>query len=116
MSFNRLKYDTCTLVQEQQNNVTTLSYLLSPMPFEHGNKCRHEFGLVGGTAVSHVEGNLVDLESDLRGQTRTHSRCAASRYQPGCAQETTQHLPTCQMIPYRKIPAPPAMNIQRCSK
>ena len=30
--------------------------------FENCNKCRIEFGVVGGTNVSHVNGNLVDLE------------------------------------------------------
>lgn len=118
MSFNRLKYDTCSLVQENKTNVSTLGYLLSPLPFEHGNKCRHEFGLVGGTAVSHIQGNLVDMESDLRGQTRAASRCAAARFQPAKnfePEQPTQHLGACQMIPYKKIPAPPAMKISRCT-
>jgi hypothetical protein len=25
------------------------------------DKCRHQLGFIGGTAVSHIQGNLVDL-------------------------------------------------------
>ena len=40
------------------------------------------FGLVGGTNVSHIKGNLVDLENDLRGQTRSNTKCPARKYAP----------------------------------
>ena len=33
---------------------------------------RIELGKVKGTAVSHIKGNLVDLESDLKGTTRKY--------------------------------------------
>ena len=62
MSFNRTTYDNCSYKQELQNNVSTLSYLLSPYRYEHENKCRHQLGFVGGTVVSHIQGNLVDLD------------------------------------------------------
>ena len=75
MSFNRTTYDNCSYKQELQNNVSTLSYLLSPYRYEHENKCRHQLGFVGGTVVSHIQGNLVDLDSELRGQTRIISKC-----------------------------------------
>ena len=32
-----------------------------------------DLGVIGGTAVSHIRGNLVDLETDLRGTTRKAS-------------------------------------------
>ena len=53
--------------------------------FENCQKCRHEFGLLGGTAVSHIKGNLVDLENDLRGQTRLLSHCPDKNYKPKCS-------------------------------
>ena len=42
-----------------------------------------ELGIVGGTGVSQIKGNLVDLENDLRGQTRSASQCP-STYQLSC--------------------------------
>ena len=129
MSFNRLKYDTCTYKQELKRDVTTLDYLLSTFPFENCNKCRHEFGLVGGTNVSHTSGNMVDVESELRGQTRVQSRCPCNKYQGPDDRgmivnhqtaplpiDATAHLPSCQMISYRAIPLPPKMNVDRCAR
>ena len=40
-----------------------------------------ELGIVGGTAVSQIKGNLADLENDLRGQTRSASQCPSKHYQ-----------------------------------
>ena len=56
--------------------------MLYPGRYENCSKCRHEFGLLGGTAVSHIKGNLVDLENDLRGQTRQNTKCPTLKYAP----------------------------------
>jgi hypothetical protein len=125
MSFNRSKYDTCSYKQNLQENVSTLSYILSPMFHEHKNKCRHQLGFIGGTSVSHIKGNLVDLDSELRGQTRYISKCGNNQYVPtgdGIIQNdktppintTALHLPACQSIMYRSIPLPPKMNYNNC--
>jgi hypothetical protein len=125
MSFNRTKYDTCTYKQNLQGNVNTLSYIMSPMYFEHKDKCRHQLGLIGGTTVSHIKGNLVDLDSELRGQTRYISRCGGNMYVPtddGIIKNdktppidtTMLHLPSCQTIMYRGVPLPPKMNFNHC--
>ena len=125
MSFNRTKYDNCSYKQNLQNNVSTLSYILSPMNFERKDKCRHQLGFMGGTAVSHIQGNLVDLDSELKGQTRYLSKCGGNLYVPtddGIIQNdktppidtSLLHLPSCQSIMYRSIPLPPKMNYNHC--
>ncbi len=125
MSFNRTTYDTCSYKQQLWGNVSTLSYVLSPIKFENKNKCRHELGLVAGTNVSHIEGNLVDLESELRGQTRYLSKCDNNKYIPSDdgfitndktkpIDKSLKHLPKCQMIMYRSIPLPPKINYYKC--
>ncbi len=125
MSFNRTTYDNCSYKQELHNNVSTLSYLLSPYRYEHENKCRHQLGFVGGTVVSHIQGNLVDLDSELRGQTRIISKCNTNQYVPthdGIIKNdktqpidtTIMHLPACQSIMYREVPMPPKINYQKC--
>jgi hypothetical protein len=128
MSFNHLSDDSCTYTRGLKENVGILSYILSPHRFENENKCRHELGLVAGTAVSHVRGNLVDLESELRGQTRYLTKCAARAARPledgvpitndKTAPIDTKmvHLRPCQMISYKSVPMPPSMEVFRCSR
>ena len=62
MSSNRLIYDSCAYKHDLVQSVGPLEYMLNPIKFENANKCRMELGLIGGSAVSHVKGNLVDLE------------------------------------------------------
>ena len=141
MSFNRLIYDNCAYEHQLHENVGTLAYVLDPSKFEHGKKCRMELGLIGGSNVSNIKGNLVDLESDLRGTTRIQSKCPELKYQNPCPTKnindcqpkqikimaspsngarvidtTLQHLPSCQMINYNPIPNPPTINLNRCPK
>ncbi len=85
MSFNRLKYDACSYDKKVQESVSPLKYLMNPMRNEACNKCRPEFGIVGGTNVSISSKNLVDVENDLRGQTRMNSNCPSMKYQPVCS-------------------------------
>ena len=84
MSSNRLIYDTCAYKKSLDQSVGPLSYLLNPIKYENCSKCRMELGIVGGTDVSQIKGNLVDLENDLRGATRTASLCPSNHYQPSC--------------------------------
>ena len=126
MSFNHIKYDSCTYMKDLKENVSILSYVLSPFRFEHQDKCRHKLGLVGGTAVSHVEGNMVDLESELRGQTRYMSWCTHNQPTPleegdiiyndktAPIDTSKKHLPACQMISYKEVPLPPSVDYGRC--
>lgn len=127
MSFNHLSSDTCTYSRRLNENMSVLSYLLSPYRYEHLNKCRHELGLVGGTAVSHVNGNMVDLESDLRGQTRYLSKCVKHQHAPikegdsiknaktEPIDTSKKHLPGCQMISYKQVPLPKQVDYRKCS-
>ena len=122
MSFNHLSDDHCTYARHLKESVSTLDYIMSPFRFEHKDKCRHTLGLVGGSAVSHVKGDLVDLESDLRGQTRFSTKCADRQHKPDVAgrsivndktapiDTTLVHLPACQMISYKSVPMPPPMS------
>ncbi len=139
MSSNRLIYDTCAYKHTLSQSVGPLAYVLDPSKYEHCHKCRIELGVVGGTAVSHIKGNLVDLETDLRGQTRLASKCPELKYQMPCPVKGTnncqpqsivirgnpsnqgrvintglQHLPACQMFRYKPVPLPPPVNYYKC--
>ena len=125
MSYNRLIYDECAYRKTLDESVGPLGYILNPMKYENCQKCRHEFGLVGGTAVSNIKGNLVDLENDLRNQTRSASLCSSKKYAPSNSNfiqlengqkidTSLQHLQPCQMIRYHPIPLPPVQNYNSC--
>jgi hypothetical protein len=105
---------------------------MDPIKYERPEKCRMELGIVGGTAVSHVSGNMIDLENDLRGANRPVSSCPMYDHLPGNGQviqrheqykpvihepidTTMKHLPSCQMISYGSVPNIPFPNNYSCN-
>jgi hypothetical protein len=133
MSSNRLIYDDCAYKKSLQQSTDPLEYALYTGKFENTAKCRIELGNVGGNGVSLFNGNLVDLESDLRGQTRRTSLCPCSKYSPNCTnpncknskngipceeqncQVPLKHQPSCQMIRYPKVPMPAKPMDTKCN-
>jgi len=75
MSFNRLKYDTCSYKSALSQSIGHLDHIFDTSRFEHKNKCFQEKGMIGGPSASHIKGNIVDLESDLIGITRPSTLC-----------------------------------------
>lgn len=129
---NRTMYDACSQEQQVRQSVSPLSFQLDPVKFNHCQKCRPELGIVGGTAVSHVSGNLVDLENDLRGQNRPLTHCSGYKYMPTHEQgwvqgkeyikpvchprvsTRTRHLAPCNLTTYPEVPAEPEMDLFSC--
>lgn len=68
----------------QDPDVIAGGYTVIPTKFYHPNASRNALGLVGGNEVSLPSGNLVDVESELRGITRDLSKAPAKKYQPSC--------------------------------
>lgn len=129
---NRLIYDSCAYNAELAQSTAPLSYILDPIRYENCNKCRNELGLVGGPAVSHITGNLVDLENDLRGQNRPNTKCAAYKYIPPTGNTlqgkeyikpvthpvidtSARHLRPCQLMSFAEVPQPPPLDLYKCS-
>jgi len=126
-------------VRDQQS-ADAYSYVLIPEKWSNPNKCRNALGMVGGSEVSHVKGNIVDLESDLFGITRVQSKCNAKQYVPSCplggancpdypneisfqdkttgevrkVETTPAHLPTCQTWSYPGTPVPRPYGQETC--
>lgn len=133
MSFNRLSYDDCSYNAELSKSVSYLSYMLDPIRYENCSKCRPESGVVGGTAVSHVKGNMVDLENNLFGIDRPNTHCPSFKYipqsdgkvqgkeyiKPVChppVNTEMMHLRPCQLHNTLSTPQPPPMNLYTCPK
>ena len=103
-----------------------------PLKYESCSKCRVELGVVGGNNVSIIRGNLVDLENDLRGQTRPLTQpkqCSTKLYKPqpksyikynnryGSKTIDTRkkHLPACNMIAYKPTIVSSGLKLETCS-
>ena len=139
MAFTRLLYDQCAHRYDIAASTGVLSHVIDPNRFNNNSKCRIEFGLVGGTAVSNITGNLVDLESDLRGITRLNSKCPTYKYQNPCPNgdmntcapqkiiirdspktmgrtisTVPKHLKSCQLANYNPIPLPVPYSYSQC--
>jgi hypothetical protein len=116
MSSNRLSYDACAYQKSLQESTSPLEYMLYSGKYENCAKCRIEFGVVGGTSASLFSGNLVDLESDLRGQTRQASMCDRNMYAPNQQNNNKLvHQPSCQMQYYPKVDIPPPVKPSGCN-
>lgn len=103
MSSNRLSYDACAYKTELKQSTDPLEYMMYQGKYNNDFKCRVEFGLVGGNGVSVYSGNLVDLESDLRGQTRLASDCPEKMFKPLYDKELSKKLvnqPSCKLDYY----------------
>ena len=129
MSSNRLIYDTCAYKKTLVESTGPFAYSMYPGKYDNCAKCRIELGSVGGNGVSIFSGNLVDLESDLRGQNRPASLCPQTRYQPQCNSPNNQcdglpcnpadqyplvNQPSCQMVRYPPVPMPPQFEPVGC--
>jgi hypothetical protein len=91
---------------------------------------RHILGLVGGNEVSLIKGNMVDLESDLRGINIPNTFCPWKQYQPPPKKQSEivrnnvktdlkidvrpEHLPAYQMFGYPGVYAPEPMKRVAC--
>jgi len=91
---------------------------------------RHILGLVGGNEVSVPEGNMVDVETDLKGLMIPNTFCPWKQYQPPKPNATeivrnnvkTQitintapmHLPAYQMWAYPGMPTPRPIQNEVC--
>ena len=93
---------------------------------------RHVLGLFGGNEVSLIKGNMVDLESDLRGINIPNTFCPWKQYQPPQPSEKhivrdnqktkltidieKAHMPTYQMWAYPAVIAPTPIKNEVCVK
>jgi hypothetical protein len=131
MSSNRLIYDSCAYKKTLDESVGPFSYSMYPGKYENCAKCRIELGQVGGNGVSIYSGNLVDLESDLRGQSRPNTLCPSLKYQPQCQSKNDNGMyglpcsslsvnselvnqPSCQMVRYPPTVRAPKVEIPQC--
>lgn len=112
---NRLRYDQCEYNFSLHQSVAPIGYILDPIKYRHSANCRPGLGVVGGTAVSHVDANLVAVENDLRGQTRPATLCPSYKYQPRDDGKSVSKE-YIKPVTHPDIPIQPTKHLRDCGK
>jgi hypothetical protein len=117
MANTRLSQDLCATRKALSQATGEFAYMMYPGKYANCSKCRIELGsgASAGNQVSLYSGNLVDLESDLRGQTRPASLCPGMAYNPNTPLKG--HLinqPSCQMVNYPGVQMPSTFKMSGC--
>lgn len=95
MAWTHLTADTCSYRNQLAQEVGSFAYIVDPVKYDHPRKSRVEFGIVAGNDVSIIGSkHMVDLESDLKGQTRLASKCPTLYYlnPPGATGATVKFM------------------------
>ena len=79
--FTNSLYDKCNIKRKDQESIGQYNYIMSPV-YENENKCFENQTPFQHTQFHSIPGSIVDVESDLRNQTRMLSRCPETRFNP----------------------------------
>ena len=77
-SSNRQKYDNCNYQKSLMESTSPLAYNMYQGKFENCSKCIYD--------KFWTSQELVDVETELRGQNRPLSQCDQFKYNPHCRQ------------------------------
>ena len=75
---SRLPYDDCAYDKQISESNAPYQYQMYDGKFENCNKCVYDH------YTRPFDGEIVDLESELRNQTRKASKCPTKQYDPKC--------------------------------
>lgn len=97
MSFNRLDYDKCAYAKQVEESTSPLEYQLFVGKYERCDKCP-----VGDFTNNLEFGVKTDVESELKGQTRSASKCPNKKFDPQKMFAAAKYSPPqmCQSIYY----------------
>jgi len=116
MSFNRLAYDTCAYEQQLNQAKGPGEYTLN-VPKATCEPCfpadpRHKLQNQGSSTVGKNQFINVDVESDLKGQTRLASKCATRNFMPNCETNKLTHYRDCVMTSEETRTTNPSSNLR----
>jgi hypothetical protein len=75
---SRLPYDPCAYNKQLSESVAPYSYQMYDGKFENCRKCVYDH------YTRPFDGDIVDVESELRNVTRWASKCPSRKYNPKC--------------------------------
>lgn len=101
-SLTRGIYDDCSYKRRLHESTSPLLYNINPIAYESCTKCHQAYpgfiGALGGQGFG-VGPNRIDIDSDLRRQTRLLTNCPSHKYNPhsynycGACKKCDQGLP-----------------------
>ena len=80
-SFTNSLYDECNLNKKQQESEGQFKWVTEPI-YEHKDSCKIDASPFMHNHFKSIPSNAVDIESELRNQTRLLSRCPETRFNP----------------------------------
>lgn len=80
-SFTNSLYDNCNLQQKQAETTGPFKWITEPI-YENKTNCFVNEAPFMHNTFKNIPSSSVDIESDLRNQTRLLSRCNSSRFDP----------------------------------
>lgn len=100
-SFTNSLYDECNLEKKHQESTGAFSWITDPI-YEHKESCYVESSPFMHNQFKSIPAMAVDIENDLRNQTRLLSRCPSTRFDPSKAtndNKFTSKLENCKNTP-----------------
>lgn len=111
-SFTKSLYDECNLTKKNQESTDVFKWITDSV-YEHPDSCAVEASPFMHNQFKSIPSKAVDIENDLRNQTRLLSRCPETRFDPSKAindNTFTSKLPDCKsnkLVPeYTRISKP----------
>ena len=112
-SLTRGIYDDCAYKRRLHESTSPLLYNINPIAYESCTKCHQAYpgftGALGGQGFG-IGPDRVDIDSDLRGQTRLLTNCPTHKYDPtsykycGSCKNCNQGLPcSCEHCKTRDV-------------
>jgi hypothetical protein len=101
-SFTRTSYDNCAINQKNNESAGPFQWLTDKNVVESKESC-----FLGAAPFMHnpynsIPAGSIDIESDLRGQTRLLSKCITDKYNPNTAKPVDYKINECtnlQLVP-----------------
>jgi hypothetical protein len=107
MSSNRLIYDECASVNQNNANKNQLSWVVDNNRFQNTNNCMIDLGVNGGnTTINNHISDRIDVETKLFGIGNHDSKCKGM----SAIEEKDTSLPTCNFYNGSLKPASVAQN------
>jgi len=115
MSFNRLPYDVNAYQQQLNESVGPMDYMLNvPTGCDqcYPNDPSVRIQKSGASTVGGTKFQNVDVESELKGQTRQASKCPTEQFMSDCEQPDLTHYKDCVIASEETRTTNPACNLR----
>ena len=95
-SFTRNLYDKCALEKKDQESTSPFEWVTDSQVVESKKSCYQGTSPFMHNPFRSIPLNKVDIESDLRGQNYTSSRCPTHKFNPELQKPYTETLNDCE--------------------